>query len=133
VQRGSRTGEYPQHDEDRGYAEGRGVPGVAKDHFGEDDGDREADDATGDSTDPQHSRRSVSGRRGPGKRLGVLLRHSSCGGLRRYLPELGAVELGGILGAIIGFVLGVVIEVAFWNDAAAGQTRTTFEVHNLQP
>jgi hypothetical protein len=61
VQRDSRTGECPQDDEDRGHAEGRGIPRVAKDDLGEDDGDREADDATGDPTDPQHSRRSVSG------------------------------------------------------------------------
>ena len=60
MQRDASTGEYAQDDGDRGHREGRGVPGVAKDHLSEDDGDCEADDATGDPTDPQQSRRSVA-------------------------------------------------------------------------
>jgi hypothetical protein len=69
VQGDTRTDEYAQDDDDQGHAEGRGVPGAAKDHLGEDDGDCEADDATADSSDPhQHSRRSVSGPRRGRKR-----------------------------------------------------------------
>lgn len=89
VQRDARTGEYAQDDGDRGHREGRGVPGVAKDHLSEDDGDREADDATGDPTDPKQRRSSLAWKIGYEEGDGAPRRRSRDTTNKRRLRLLG--------------------------------------------